>query len=227
MKYEIVGDNLPVLKIALSYNESIITEGGGMSWMTPNLKMETTSRGGVGKAIGRLFSGEKMFQNRYTCEGQEGEIAIASSFPGSILALDIEKGKGLIVQKSAFLACEEGVDLSVHLQKKFGTGFFGGEGFIMQKLSGSGKAFVEIDGYCQIYDLSPGEEIVVSTGNLAAMDESCDLEIRSVAGLKNMFLGGEGMFNTIVTGPGKVYLQGMPISNIANLILSYNTNSRD
>ncbi|WP_300410234.1 TIGR00266 family protein [Lagierella sp.] len=228
MEYEIVGENLPVLKIKLNHGESIVTEGGAMSWMTPNLKMETVSRGGVGKALGRLFSGEKMFQNTYTCyEGSEGELAIASSFPGSILVVDIDPSREIIAQKSSFLACEEGVDLSVYLQKKLSTGFFGGEGFVMQKLSGKGKAFIEIDGYCQVYELQAGEEIVISTGHLAAMEGSCDMEIRSVEGLKNMFLGGEGIFNTIVTGPGKVYLQGMPISNIAGLIQSYYGTSAD
>ena len=227
MKYEIVGDNLPVLKVKLANGESIITEGGGMSWMTPNLKMETTSRGGVGKALGRFFSGEKMFQNRYTCvDGAEGEIAIASSFPGSILAFDIENGE-IVAQKSAFLASEEGVALSVQFQKKLSTGFFGGEGFIMQRLSGHGKAFIEIDGHCEIINLNPGEKIVISTGNLAAMDATCDMEIKSVEGFKNMFLGGEGVFNTVVTGPGKVYLQGMPISQIANLIMANSIKAND
>lgn len=227
MKYEIVGDNLPVLKVKLANGESIITEGGAMSWMTPNLKMETTSRGGVGKALGRFFSGEKMFQNRYTCvEGAEGEIAIASSFPGSILCFDIEDGE-IVAQKSAFLASEEGVDLSVQFQKKLSTGFFGGEGFIMQRLSGHGKAFIEIDGHCEIINLNPGEKIVISTGNLAAMDVTCDMEIKSVEGFKNMFLGGEGVFNTVVTGPGKVYLQGMPISGIADVIMTNTTIKND
>lgn len=227
MKYEIVGDNLPVLKVKLANGESVITEGGAMSWMTANLKMETTSRGGVGKALGRFFSGEKMFQNRYTCvDGAEGEIAIASSFPGSILCFDIENGD-IIAQKSAFLACEEGVDLSVQFQKKLSTGFFGGEGFIMQRLSGHGKAFIEIDGHCEIINLNPGEKIVISTGNLAAMDATCDMEIKSVEGFKNMFLGGEGVFNTVVTGPGKVYLQGMPISGIADVIMANTTIKND
>ncbi len=227
MKYEIVGDNLPVLKVKLANGESVITEGGAMSWMTANLKMETTSRGGVGKALGRFFSGEKMFQNRYTCvDGAEGEIAIASSFPGSILCFDIENGD-IIAQKSAFLACEEGVDISVQFQKKLSTGFFGGEGFIMQRLSGHGKAFIEIDGHCEIINLNPGEKIVISTGNLAAMDATCDMEIKSVEGFKNMFLGGEGVFNTVVTGPGKVYLQGMPISGIADVIMANTTIKND
>lgn len=227
MKYEIVGDNLPVLKVKLANGESVITEGGAMSWMTANLKMETTSRGGVGKALGRFFSGEKMFQNRYTCvEGAEGEIAIASSFPGSILCFDIEEGE-IVAQKSAFLASEEGVDLSVQFQKKLSTGFFGGEGFIMQRLSGHGKAFIEIDGHCEIINLNPGEKIIISTGNLAAMDATCEMEIKSVEGFKNMFLGGEGVFNTVVTGPGKVYLQGMPISGIADVIMANTTIKND
>ena len=221
MKYRIEGTPLPVVICILSPGESMITERGSMSWMTPNMKMETTSNGGVGKAIGRIFSGEGLFQNRYTAERTEGTIAFASSFPGSIRAVEITPGNGLIVQKSGFLASEAGVQLSVYFQKKLGTGFFGGEGFIMQKLSGTGTAFIEIDGYAIEYDLAPGESMIVDTGYLAAMSESCTMEIKSVPGLKNMFFGGEGLFNTIVRGPGKIILQTLPISAVANSLRYY------
>ena len=199
----------------------MITERGSMSWMSPNMKMETTTNGGIGKAFGRMFSGEAMFQNRYTAQGGNGMIAFASSFPGQIVAKEIGPGRDLIVQKSGFLASESGVDLSVFFQKKLGAGFFGGEGFIMQRLSGQGIAFLEFDGHIVEYELRPGQQIVIDTGYLAAMDATCSMEIQTVPGLKNMVFGGEGVFNTIVSGPGHVWLQTMPISNVAGEIARF------
>lgn len=221
MQYKIQGEPLPVVICTLEAGEKMITEKGSMSWMSPNMKMETTTNGGLGKALGRMFSGESLFQNIYTSEGGEGMIAFASSFPGSIRAIEITPMQGIIVQKSAFLASEAGVNLSVHFQKKIGAGFFGGEGFIMQKLSGHGTAFIEIDGYAVEYELSAGQSIVIDSGYLAAMSESCKMEIQTVAGLKNKVFGGEGFFNTVVTGPGKVMLQTMPISSVASTLRPY------
>ncbi len=218
MKYEIKGDSLPVVICELENGEKMITESGAMSWMSPNMKMETSSNGGVGKVFGRMVSGEKMFQNIYTATNGIGTIAFASSFPGSIRAVEIAPGKELIVQKSGFLASEAGVELSVFLQKKIGSGLFGGEGFIMQKLSGQGIAFIEIDGSTIEYNLQPGQQIIVDTGYLAAMEATCSIEIQTVPGIKNMLFGGEGMFNTVVTGPVKVILQTLPISNVAAAI---------
>jgi uncharacterized protein (TIGR00266 family) len=217
MKYSIEGAPLPVVICDLEAGESMITEKGAMSWMTPNMKMET-SGGGMGKMIGRMFSGESMFQNRYTAEGGPGQIAYASSFPGSILAFEIGNGKEIIAQKSAFLASTDGVTLSVAFQKKLGGGLFGGEGFIMQRLSGNGTAFIEIDGYVKEYELAPGQQMIIDTGYLAAMDATCTMDITTVKGLKNMMLGGEGFFNTVVTGPGKIYLQSMPINQMAGVL---------
>ncbi len=221
MRYEIKGETLPVVVCYLEGGEQMITERGSMSWMSPNMKMETTTGGGIGKAIGRMFAGEALFQNRYTAQGGNGLIAFASSFPGQIKAYEIGPGREIIVQKSGFLAAEAGVELSVFFQKKLGAGFFGGEGFIMQRLSGRGTAFLEFDGHIVDYELQPGQQIVVDTGYLAAMDSTCSIEVRTVPGLKNMVFGGEGLFNTVVTGPGRVWLQTMPISNVAQLILSF------
>ena len=221
MEYKIQGETMPVVVCTLNDGETMVTEKGSMSWMSPNMKMETTTNGGVGKALGRMFSGESLFQNKYTAQGGNGMIAFASSFPGSIRAFQIEPGNGIIVQKSAFLASEIGVNLSVFFQKKLGAGFFGGEGFIMQKLSGQGIAFIEIDVYAVEYDLNPGQSIVIDTGYLAAMSESCSMEIQTVSGLKNKIFGGEGFFNTVVTGPGKVILQTLPISSVANSLRPY------
>lgn len=221
MRYEIKGDTLPVVICQLEAGERIITESGAMSWMSPNMQMETSSNGGVGKMFGRMFSGESMFQNIYTAMGGPGTIACASSVPGSIRAFEISPGNEMVVQKSGFLASEPGVELSVFFQKKIAGGFFGGEGFIMQKLSGQGTAFVEIDGSTVEYDLAPGQRIVVDTGYLAAMSATCSIEIKSVPGIKNAVFGGEGLFNTVVTGPGKVILQTLPISNMAAALRKY------
>lgn len=221
MKYQIVGDTLPAVICQLEPGEKMITEGGGMSWMSPNMLMETTSNGGIGSMIGRMFSGEKAFQNVYTAQGGEGMIAFASCFPGSIRAFEIAPGQEMILQKSAFLAGEVGIEMSVFFNKKLGTGFFGGEGFIMQRISGQGTVFAEFDGHVVEYELAPGQQIVVDTGHLAAMTASCQMGIRSVPGVKNMLFGGEGIFNTIITGPGRVWLQTMPISNVAGVLRPY------
>ncbi|MBE6908483.1 MAG: TIGR00266 family protein [Ruminococcaceae bacterium] len=217
MQYEIKGEPLPALICSLEDGETMITESGAMSWMSPNMEMQT-SGGGVGKMFGRLFSGESLFQNLYTAHGH-GMIAFTSSFPGSIRALEIRPDRPVVVQKTAFLASDAGVELSVHFQKKMGAGFFGGEGFILQRLSGNGMAFVEIDGTAIEYDLAPGQQIIVSTGHLAMMDASCTMDVQTVKGIKNMIFGGEGLFNTVVTGPGRVVMQTMPINKFAEQII--------
>ncbi len=218
MQYEIKGETLPVVICKLEAGEKMITEGGGMAWMSPNMKMETTTNGGIGKAVGRMFSGDKIFQNIYTAEGGEGMIAFASSFPGAIKAFEISEGNEIICQKSAFLASEVGVTLSASVNKKVGAGLFGGEGFIMQRLSGNGVAFAEFDGHLVEYTLAEGQEIIIDSGHLAAMTASCKYEIQTVKGMKNKFLGGEGFFNTRITGPGRVWLQTMPLQNLAGIL---------
>ena len=217
MQYTIQGEPMPVVICTLNDGESVITEKGSMSWMSPNLEMQTNA-GGFGKAMGRVFSGESMFQNIYTARGGQGMIAFASSFPGSIRAVQITPDHPIIAQKSAFLAATAGVELSVFFQKKLGAGFFGGEGFIMQKLSGSGIAFLEIDGSTVEYDLAAGQRLVLDTGILALADATCAIDIESVKGLKNKLFGGEGFFNTVITGPGHVTLQTMPLSGFAGAI---------
>ena len=191
----------------------MITEKGSMVWMSSNIEMETQG-GGLGKMFSKAFSGESMFQNIYTARG-EGMITFGSSFPGQIIPLHVSPGREMILQKSAFLASETGVNLSIFFNKKLGAGLFGGEGFIMQKISGQGIAFVEIDGELVEYDLKPGEALVVDTGNVAGFESTVSMDIRQVPGLKNKLLGGEGLFNTHLTGPGKVWLQTMPIVNVA------------
>ena len=184
------------------------------------MQMETKG-GGLGKMFSKAFSGESMFQNHYTARGGQGMIAFNSSFPGEIKVVQIAPGQEMIVQKSAFLAAEAGVELSVHFQKRLGAGLFGGEGFIMQRLSGNGTAFVEIDGDLMEYNLKPGQKLIVDTGNVAGFEPSVQMDIQAVSGAKNMLFGGEGIFNTVLTGPGRVWLQTMPIYNVANAIRPY------
>lgn len=219
MKYEIKGGEFPVVICSLSDGESMITERGSMVWQTPNIKMETRG-GGVGKMFARAFSGESMFQNIYTAQG-DGVIAFGTSFPGRILPMRISPDNELVMQKRSFLASTPRVRLEVVFNKKLGAGLFGGEGFIMQRLSGEGLAFVEIDGDVFEMELAPGEQLIADTGNVAGFEASVQMDIRQVPGLKNKLLGGEGLFNTLLTGPGKVWLQTMPIAGVAAALMPY------
>ncbi len=219
MNYEIKGGSFPVVICNLENGEQMITERGSMVWMSPNIQMETRG-GGLGRMFSKAFSGESIFQNVYTAHGS-GMIAFASSFPGMVKAVKIGPGQEMILQKSAFLAAESGVDLSIHFSKKLGAGIFGGEGFIMQRLSGNGTAFVEIDGDLVEYELKPGQQIIVDTGNVAGYTPGVQMDIRQVPGMKNMLFGGEGLFNTVLTGPGRIWLQTMPICNVAASIRPY------
>lgn len=220
MRYEIKGEPMPVVICQVESGESMITERGSMVWMSPNMQM-ATSAGGVGKAFGRMFSGDSMFQNTYTAVGGPGMIAFGASLPGTIRAIPIDPAHPVIVQKRGFLASEQGVELSIHFQKKLKTGLFGGEGFIMQRLSGQGMAFVELDGSVVEYELRPGQSIVVDTGNLAMMDATCSIDVQMIHGVKNMLFGGEGLFNTVITGPGKVTLQTMPVTGLADALIPF------
>ena len=220
MKYSIEGEPLPIVVCNLSEGEKIICESGAMAWMSTNMQMETKS-GGIGKMLGRALSGESIFLSNYTAKGGNGLIAFASNVPGSIKAFNITPDKGIVAQKNAFLACEAGVELSVFFQKKLGAGLFGGEGFVMQKLSGEGTAFVEFDGYVKQYRLANGQSIVIDTGYLAAMDATCSIDIKTVPGIKNALFGGEGLFNTVVTGPGNVWIHSMPVEQLAGRIMKF------
>lgn len=221
MQYEFKGSVFPVVVCQLADGEKMITEKGSMVWMSPNMEMETTG-GGLGKMFSKAFSGESMFQNIYTARG-EGMIAFGSSFPGRILTLDVAPDREFILQKTAFLASEEGVQLSIHFNKKFGAGLFGGEGFIMQRLSGNGTAFVEVDGELVEYTLASGQQLIVDTGNVLGFESSVSIDIQQVKGIKNKLLGGEGFFNTVLTGPGKIWLQTMPIMGVASAIQPFIT----
>ena len=221
IRYEIEGGHLPVVICYPQAGQTLCTESGAMSWMSPNMKMDTNTGGGLKKMLGRMFSGESLFVNEYTAMGGPGMIAFASSFPGSIIPYQVTPGNGIVVQKRGFLAMEKWLELSVYFQKRLGRGLFGGEGFIMQRITGNGMVFLEIDGHCKEYDLAAGQSIIVDTGYLAAMSESCTMDVEMVQGAKNIFLGGEGLFNTRITGPGKVYIQSMPVINTAQRLTPY------
>ena len=200
MQYEIIGGAFPVVECRVAQGESMITERGSMVWMSPNMEMKTSGAGG----LGRMFAGESIFQNIYTSVNGAGLIAFGSSFPGKIMPIDVTQRSWIF--------------LSVAFRKKLGAGLFGGEGFIMQRLSGSGIAFVEIDGDLKEIVLAPGQKIIVDTGNVAGFEEGVDMDIQTVKGVKNVLFGGEGLFNTVLTGPGRVWLQTMPISAVAGAI---------
>ena len=219
MQYEIRGGNFPVVICQLADGEAMRTEGGSMVWMTPNMEMRTEG-GGLGGMFSKALAGERMFQNIYTAHGA-GMITFGSSFPGKIIPIELGPGKDWILQKKSFIAAEMGVELTMHFNKKIGAGLFGGEGFIMQRVSGQGIAFAEIDGELVEYQLGPGQQMIVDTGFVAGFESSVAIDIQQVKGVKNVLLGGEGLFNTVLTGPGRIWLQTMPVYGLAHAVQPY------
>ena len=221
MKYEIKGGSFPIVECVLDKGEKMITQSGSMCWMDSSVSMDTSSNGGLGKVVGRLFTHEHLFQNIYTAMEDGAKITFGTCVPGSIMAVKLTGGQSIICQKSAFLASYGNVEMSVFFNKKLGAGLFGGEGFIMQKITGEGTVFLEVDGSSVEFELAEGETKILSTGYLVSMDETCQIDIQTVKGVKNIFLGGEGLFNTVITGPGKVLVQTMPLARLANSLIPY------
>ena len=221
MNYEIIGGSFPAVKCTLEKGDAVKCEGGSMSWMDSGIKMSTEGGGGIGKALGRAFSGEKIFFNRYECAAGQAEIVFSSSFPGCIVPVQLAAGQSIIAQKDAFLACEESVNVATHIHEKVGGGLFGGMGFIMQKFTGPGMVFLEIDGSLEKYELAAGESKIVDGPHLAIIGNNVKFRVERIKGAKNIMFGGEGLFNTVVEGPGNVWLQSMPISNVAAQIAKY------
>lgn len=219
MKYLIDGGNLPVLKLQLEQGELVECESGAMSWMDDEIQMQT-SGGGIGKMFGRLLTNEHAFTNTYVAN-KPGEITFASKFPGSISAIEVTPGNGIVIQKGSYLANVGNIQSEVYIQQKIGRGIFGGEGFLMRKYTGNGIVFLEIDGSAHEYDIPAGDCKIIDTGYVAAMSESCRMEIRKIQGVTNILFGGEGLFNTVVYGPGKVILQSMPIASTAMQLYQY------
>ena len=218
METRIIGDSLPAVICKLQKGESIVAENGGMSWMDEGIEMKTSTNGGIMKGIGRAFAGESIFMNIFTAERDNAEIVFSSCFPGKILEFNLQEGQSIIAQKRSLLFAESTVDIAMQFRKKIGAGFFGGEGFIMQKITGPGRVFLEIDGEVVQKELQAGEKLRVDNGYVAAMTQNVDLDIQMVKGLKNIVLGGEGLFLTTLEGPGTVWLQTMPLSKLSNLL---------
>lgn len=221
MDYKIVGKTLPAVEINLNKNESMYTQSGAMAWRTPDIKMETNTKGGLMKGIGRAFAGDSLFMNTYTAQQDNQIIAFSSTVPGAILPINLTpEHPGFIAQKGAFLCAEETIDLKISFRKKLSAGLFGGEGFILQDITGTGNVFLEIDGDEVIKELQPGEVLKVDTGNVVAFEKTVTYEIETVKGVKNIFFGGEGLFLTKLTGPGKVILQTQNFYDFAHKIIS-------
>ncbi|MBC7259387.1 MAG: TIGR00266 family protein [Chloroflexi bacterium] len=221
ISYRIDGTIMQVVSIQLEPGEVIYSESGGMSWMSANVEMRTHSGGGLGKMLKRAVAGESLFITDFFVNNGRGIVSFASEFPGKVLPFDLKEGESLIVQKDAFMCAEKSVDLDMHFRKRLGTGLFGGEGFIMQRLTGPGFVFVEVDGEVVEYDLKAGQTLKVDTGHIAAYEPTVDFDVTLVKGLGNILLGGEGLFLATLRGPGKVWLQTMPMSKLANKIAQF------
>ncbi len=219
MQYRFIGSTVPAVEMILTYGESVFTQSGGMIWQSEGISMKTNARGGIGRSLGRIFTGESIFMANYTAERDNASIAFGSTVPGSIVPVDISQGE-LICQKGAFLCAQQSVDIKIAFSKKFSAGLFGGEGFILQRLFGSGMAFLEVDGDLVERVLAPGEIIKVDTGNVVAFDTSVTYEIETVKGLGNILFGGEGLFITKLTGPGKIILQTQNFNDFASKIIA-------
>lgn len=220
MQYRIIGDTMPAVEVLFDApGESMYTQSGGMAWMSEGIAMDSNMKGGLGKSIGRMFSGESLFMATYRAERTGSMIAFASTVAGEVLPVDVGMNGGLICQKGAFLCAQESVNLNITFTKKFSAGLFGGEGFILQDISGSGMVFLEIDGNMVEKNLAPGEVLKVDTGNVVAFERSVSYEIETVKGIKNILLGGEGLFLTKLVGPGKVILQTQNFNEFAGRII--------
>jgi len=212
---------MQALEITLQQGESIFTESGGMAWMSDGIDMKTSSRGGLGKAVGRMLAGESFFMTTYTCQAPQGMITFTPESPGKIIPVPLKAGHSIIAQKDAFMCAEESVELAMHFRKRLGTGLFGGEGFILQKLTGPGTAFIEIAGEMQMIDLQAGQKLKIDPGHIAMYEPTCDYDVEMVKGVMNWLGGGEGLFLATIKGPGKVWLQTMPLSNLASKLRGY------
>lgn len=222
MEHKIIGQTVPVVEITLNAGESVYTQSGGMAYQTEGIEMNTNARGGIMKSLGRMFAGESIFMANYTAQRDGAMVAFASTVPGNIISVDLSKmSQGLIFQKGAFLCAENSIETKITFNKKLSSGFFGGEGFILQHAQGNGKLFLEIDGDAIYKDLAPGEVLKVDTGNVVAFQPTVSYEVETVKGLGNIFLGGEGLFLTRLVGPGKVILQSQNFKDFAGRLIPY------
>lgn len=221
MKYRIDGNMMQTATVELGENESVYSESGSMAWMSDNIEMTSEMRGGVGAALGRAFAGESIFLVNLTAKGNKGFVTFANEFPGKILPLQLKKDQKMICQKDSFMAAEQTVHLKTHFRKKLGVGLFGGEGFVLQEISGPGTVFLTMDGEITEMTLKEGQKLKVDTGSLAMMEPTVKFDVEMMKGVKNMLFGGEGMFLAVLEGPGKVWLQSMPVSGLAMAVARF------
>jgi len=220
VQYTIRGTVMQTVDVQLEQGETIYTESGGMAWMSENVNMEAGMKGGLMGGIKRKLAGESMFMVDYTCQAGQGLVTFCCEFPGNIIPMLLQPGQSIICQKDAFMCAEKSVQLEMHFRRKLGAGLFGGEGFILQKLTGPGMAFIELSGEITEYELQAGQALRVDTGHLGMYEPSVNFDVVTVQGIKNILFGGEGLFLARVSGPGKVWLQSMPVSNLAAKIAS-------
>lgn len=226
MEYKVIGQTVPMVELTMNTGESVYTQSGGMTYQTDGIQMSTNARGGLLKGLGRAFAGESIFMATYQANMDGAKIAFSTTVPGNIIPLNLaQMPNGFIIQKGSFLCATSGVETKVTFSKRFSSGFFGGEGFILQKAQGNGVLFLEIDGDSIIKDLQPGEVLKVDTGNVVGFEPSVSYEVEMVKGLGNIFLGGEGLFLTRLVGPGKVVLQSQNFADFAGRIKPFMSNN--
>jgi uncharacterized protein (TIGR00266 family) len=221
MRYEISGTFLQTVDIHLEQGESVYTESGGMAWMKGNVEMKTGTKGGLMAGLGRKLAGESLFMTTYTCRSSAGVVVFTPEAPGKVLDFELQPGQSLICQKDAFMCAQSSVKLEMHFRKKLGAGLFGGEGFILQKVTGPGVVFLEIPGEVREYTLAAGEVMQVDPGHIALMEPTVNYDIATVKGVANVLFSGEGLFLAKLAGPGRIWLQSMPLSNLAGKLAKY------
>ena len=221
MYYEIIGGSFPAVNVVLNEGETVITQSGAMAWCDEDVEMSTNAEGGLLRSIGRMFSGASLMFVRHTAQRDGSKITFSASFPGTIKEFRVDADHEYFAQKSAFLVADEGVEVDATVNKNFWAGLLGGEGFILQKFTGDGLMLAEIDGSLVEVDLAEGEQIKVETGHVALFESTCAYDVESVSGFKNIFFGGQGLFLTTLTGPGKVWLQTLTAQDMASKLLPY------
>ena len=226
MEYKIHGTVMQTLDVHLAQGESVYTESGGMAWMGGDIHMKTDTKGGLMAGLGRKLAGESFFMTTYTCRSQRGFVTFTPEAPGKVLAHQLEAGQSLICQKDAFMCAEDSVNLEMHFRRRLGSGLFGGEGFILQRVTGPGAVFLEIPGEVRAYTLEQGQMLQVDPGHIAAFDTSVDYDIQAVKGVSNVLFSGEGLFLARLRGPGRIWLQSLPLSNLAHKLARYLPTSR-
>ncbi len=227
MEYEIRGTVMQSVEVTLNQGESVYTEAGGMSWMTANIEMTTDMRGGLMGALKRAVAGESLFVTHYGCNSGTGFVTFTTETPGKIIPIELAEGQSMVCQRDSFMVAEEGVDIEIHMHKRLGAALFGGEGLVLQRITGPGTAFFELSGEIVEYKLEAGQQLKIDPGHIAMMDPTVDFDVSMVRGITNIFLGGEGLFLATVTGPGRIWLQSMPLSNLPIRLIPYLPKSRD